>query len=235
MKKGFGDFLSQESPDILALQEVKSKEIELPYSEYDVFWNAGQRPGYSGTAVLSKKAPKNVTYGLGNFLEDTEGRVITLEFDSFFFVTTYTPNSGRGLVRLDYRTNEWNPAFQSYLAELSKQRDVIFCGDLNVAHEEIDIARPGPNRKSAGFTKEERADFSSLLQSGFIDTFRLKYPDTIAYSYWSYRSQARARNVGWRLDYFCVSEGLVSRVSDAEILSSVHGSDHCPVRLVLSS
>lgn len=236
--KGFGDFLAAESPDVLCLQETKARpeQVQLPLEAggYKVYWNSAEKPGYSGVAVLTRQAPVNVTAGLGIAEHDREGRVLTLEFPDFHLVNVYTPNAQDELRRLDYRL-EWDAAFRAHCSGLACGKPVVFCGDLNVAHEEIDIARPQSNRRSPGFSDEERASFSELLAAGFSDTFRHHHPDAVgAYSWWSYRGGARGRNVGWRLDYFGVSVGLLPRVSSAFILPEVHGSDHCPVGITLA-
>jgi len=237
LNKGLADFLSAENPDILCLQETKAREdqVELPleFGAYKPFWNSAEKPGYSGTAIFTKQPPLSCTNGLGIGEHDKEGRVITLEYPDFHLVNVYTVNEQDGLRRLPYRL-EWDAAFREHLNRLALSKPVIFCGDLNVAHNEIDLARPGANRKSAGFSDEERASFSELLDSGFIDTFRHLYPDKAdAYSWWSYRGGARQRNVGWRIDYFGVSPSLIPRVAEAAILPHVLGSDHCPVSITL--
>lgn len=235
LNKGFLSFVEQAQADIIALQETKMQqgqaEVDMPgYTEY---WNSAQKKGYSGTAVFTKQAPVAVTTGIGIAEHDTEGRVLTLEYEPFYFVNCYTPNSQRGLARLSYRM-EWEEAFLGYLKALDKRKPVILCGDLNVAHQEIDIKNPKSNRMNAGFTDEERAKMTQLLSSGFVDTFRRLYPDvTGAYSWWSYFGNARANNVGWRIDYFIVSERLMPRVKDSFILPEVEGSDHCPVGILL--
>lgn len=238
LKKNFSEFVTEHSPDVLCLQETKARpeQVDLPLEMggYHAYWNAAEKPGYSGTAVFSRQAPLNVSYGIGIGEHDTEGRVITAEFPDFFLVTVYTPNSQNELRRLPYR-RRWNADFLAYCKNLEKSKPVAFCGDLNVAHREIDLARPKQNRRNAGFSDEERADFDAILEAGFIDTFRHFHPDkTGAYSWWSYRAGARGKNIGWRLDYFCVSAPFMQRVQKAEILSGVLGSDHCPVVLELS-
>ena len=233
--KGFLDFAARADADVLCLQETKLQphQIELELPGYALYWNSAEKKGYSGTAVFSKKEPLSVSYGIGVEEHDHEGRVISLEFPDFYLVTVYTPNSQDGLARLDYRMR-WEDAFLSYLKGLEQNKPVIFCGDLNVAHREIDLKNPKTNRKNAGFTDEERAKFSQLLENGFIDTFRYFYPDLEgAYSWWSYRFSARAKNAGWRIDYFCVSEALKDRLVSAAIHTEVMGSDHCPVELDL--
>ncbi len=237
LNKGLADFISYEQPDILCLQETKARpeQVELPldFAPYQPFWNSADKPGYSGTAIFTKHKPDNVMMGLGIEEHDCEGRVITLEYPDFFLVNVYTVNAQDGLRRLPYRL-EWDTAFRNHLNQLAKSKPVIFCGDLNVAHKEIDLARPESNRNSPGFSDEERASFSQLLDSGFIDTFRHLYPEkTQAYSWWSYRAGARERNVGWRIDYFGVSTNLASRIANASILPHITGSDHCPVSLTL--
>jgi exodeoxyribonuclease-3 len=236
--KGLPEFVLSERPEILCLQETKAREeqvaLPLEFGGYHGFWNSAEKPGYSGVAVFSREQPLNVRMGMGIDSHDKEGRVLTLEYPDFHLVNVYTPNSQDGLRRLPYRM-EWDEAFRLYLGALAKTgKPVIFCGDLNVAHQEIDIARPKDNRFSAGFSDEERAGFGLLLGSGFHDTFRHFYPDkTEAYSWWSMRGGARARNVGWRIDYFGVSGNLMGSVKDAAILPHVTGSDHCPVTLTL--
>lgn len=234
----FYPFLDEYSPDVLCLQETKLQEgqISVDAPDYNVYFNCAQRKGYSGTAVFLKKEfePLSLTYGLGIPEHDTEGRVISVEFDSFYLVTVYTPNSGDGLKRLAYRM-EWEDAFKAYLKGLEEKKPVIICGDLNVAHKEIDLKNPSSNHKNPGFTDEEREKFTALLDSGFTDTFRHFYPDMEgAYSWWSYRFHARENNAGWRIDYFLVSDMLKGRLKDALILNEVYGSDHCPVALKLS-
>ncbi len=238
MRKGFVDAAATLDADVLGLQETKASEAKagLRLAGYHAFWNPGERAGYSGTALFSRTEPLSVRMDMGIDELDTEGRVITAEFDDFFFVTVYTPNASRGLVRLDYRVERWDPAFRAFCKELEQRKPVVFCGDLNVAHQEIDIARPRANRRSPGFTPQERESFTETLEAGFIDTFRHFNPDaTEQYSWWSMRSNSRARNVGWRLDYFCVSESLIGRVADARIRQDIHGSDHCPVEITLST
>ena len=235
MKKGFLDYFNQELPDMMCLQEIKMSEgqIELDLPGYYQYYNYAQKKGYSGTAVFTKHKPINVSYGIGIKDHDTEGRVITLEFDEFFLVNCYTPNSQRGLTRLDYR-QKWEDVFREYLLELNKTKPVILCGDLNVAHKEIDLANPKSNRKNAGFTDEERGKFTELLNAGFIDTYRYFYPDIPdMYSWWSYITKARERNVGWRIDYFVVSKDFEDKILDASIHMEQMGSDHCPVVLYL--
>lgn len=233
VQKGFLDFFREADADIFCIQETKMQEgqLELELPGYHQYWNYAVKKGYSGTAVFTKVEPLSVAYGLGIEEHDQEGRVITLEFEDFYLVTVYTPNSQDGLKRLDYRM-EWETAFFTYLKGLEAAKPVVFCGDLNVAHKEIDLKNPKTNRKNAGFTDEERARFTELLEGGFIDTFRYFYPDMEGiYSWWSYRFSARAKNAGWRIDYFCVSQALEGRIQDAQILTDVLGSDHCPVEL----
>ena len=234
--KGFLDYFKEADADIFCIQETKMQagQLELDLEGYEQYWNYAQRKGYSGTAIFTKKKPLSVSYGIGIEEHDTEGRVITLEFEDFYMITVYTPNSQNELARLDYLM-EWEDAFLSYLKKLEENKPVIICGDLNVAHQEIDLKNPKTNRKNAGFTDEERGKFQTLLDNGFIDTFRYFYPDqTGIYSWWSYRFQARAKNAGWRIDYFLVSDSLKDRLDDAKIHTDVMGSDHCPVELVLS-
>ena len=235
MGKGFMDFFKEADADIFCIQESKLQEgqISLELPGYHQYWNYAVKKGYSGTAIFTKEEPLSVSYGLGLEEHDQEGRVITLEFPDFYMVTVYTPNSQDGLARLDYRMT-WEEEFLKYLKKLEEKKPVIFCGDLNVAHKEIDLKNPKTNRKNAGFTDEEREKFSVLLENGFIDTFRYFYPDLKdAYSWWSYRFHAREKNAGWRIDYFCVSPQLKERLEDAVIYKDVFGSDHCPVALIL--
>lgn len=236
VKKGFLDIFSDLDADFFCIQETKLQEgqIDLDILGYHSFWNYAERKGYSGTAVFTKHKPLSVAYGIGVPEHDTEGRVITLEYPDFYVVNVYTPNSQPELNRLDYRM-KWEEAFQSYLQQLDTQKPVILCGDLNVAHKEIDLKNPQNNRLNAGFSDQERAQFTNLLDKGFIDTFRYFYPEQEgAYTWWNYRFGARKRNAGWRIDYFCVSQRLVSLLEDAKIHSSIEGSDHCPVELTLS-
>lgn len=233
--KGFLDFFKEADADIFCLQETKLQEgqIDLDLPGYHQYWNYAEKKGYSGTAIFVKKEPLSVSYGIGMEEHDHEGRVITLEYPDFYFITVYTPNSQNELARLDYRM-KWEEDFLSYLKKLEEHKPVIFCGDLNVAHQEIDLKNPKSNRKNAGFTDEERGKFTTLLQNGFIDTFRYFYPDQEGiYSWWSYRFSARAKNAGWRIDYFMVSEALKDRLQDAKIYTEVTGSDHCPVGLFM--
>ena len=231
--KGFEESFRALDADIFCLQETKMQEgqLELELPGYHQYWNYAMRKGYSGTAVFTKKEPISVSYGIGIEKHDQEGRVITLEFEDFYFITVYTPNSQNELARLPYRM-EWEDAFLTYLKKLEEKKPVVFCGDLNVAHQEIDLKNPKTNRKNAGFTDEERAKFSALLENGFVDTFRYFYPEVEGiYSWWSYRFKAREKNAGWRIDYFCVSDCLKERLRDAKILTDVFGSDHCPIEL----
>ena len=234
--KGFLDFFREADADIFCIQESKLQEgqIDLNLPGYFQYWNYAVKKGYSGTAVFTRKEPLSVQYGIGREEHDQEGRVITLEYPDFYLVTVYTPNSQSELARLDYRM-KWEEDFLAYLKKLEKKHPVVFCGDFNVAHQEIDLKNPKTNRRNAGFTDEEREKFTQLLESGFTDTFRYFYPEREqAYSWWSYRFKAREKNAGWRIDYFCVSDCLRDRLEDAKILSEVLGSDHCPVELDIS-
>lgn len=233
VQKGFLDIFNEMDADIFCLQETKMQagQLDLELPGYYQYWNYAVKKGYSGTAVFTKKEPLSVAYGIGIEEHDQEGRVITLEFDDFYFVTVYTPNSQNELARLPYRM-KWEEDFLVYLKKLEEKKPVIFCGDLNVAHKEIDLKNPKTNRKNAGFTDEEREKFSVLLENGFIDTYRYFYPEQEGiYSWWSYRFKAREKNAGWRIDYFVVSECLKERLVDAKIHTEVFGSDHCPVEL----
>lgn len=235
LKKGFAEWFAAEQPDILCLQETKARpeQVELPleFAGYHQYWNAATKPGYSGTLILSKEKPLSVKNGIGIDEHDNEGRVITAEYPDYFIVTVYTPNAQHGLARLDYRLT-WDMDFLSYIKHLEKTKPVIFCGDLNVAHQEIDLARPKDNHKNPGFSPQERASFDQIIAADFTDTFRYFHPDkTEAYSWWSYRAGARERNVGWRIDYFCVSNSLTDSLNKAWIMPEVHGSDHCPVAI----
>ncbi len=233
--KGFTDFFNEIDADIFCVQETKLQQgqIELPLEGYHQYWNYAEKKGYSGTAMFTKEEPLNVTYGIGIQEHDSEGRVITAEFPEFYMVTCYTPNSQNELRRLDYRM-EWEDAFLDYLQSLRKNKPVVLCGDLNVAHREIDLKNPKTNRKNAGFTDEERSKMTALLNSGYTDTFRHFYPDTEGvYSWWSYRFRAREKNAGWRIDYFITSAELDDKLVSAAIHTDVMGSDHCPVELVL--
>lgn len=233
--KGFSEIFRQLDADFFCLQETKMQagQLDLQYEGYQSYWNYADKKGYSGTAIFTKHQPLNVTYGLGIDEHDHEGRVITLEMDTFYLVTVYTPNSQDGLKRLDYRM-KWEDDFRRYLLMLDEKKPVIVCGDLNVAHKEIDLKNPKTNRKNAGFTDEERGKFTTLLESGFTDSFRYFYPDMEnIYSWWSYRFSARAKNAGWRIDYFVVSNRLTDSLAGAKIHTDIMGSDHCPVELEL--
>lgn len=237
IKKGFMDYFTQVDADIIALQEIKLQagQIELDLEGYYQYWNYAEKKGYSGTAVFTKKEPISVSYGMNIEEHDQEGRVITLEYEDFYFVTVYTPNSKRGLERLEYR-QIWEDDFRDYLNNLKREKSIILCGDLNVAHKEIDLKNPKTNRKNAGFTDEERGKMTQLLEAGYIDTFRFFNPNLEeTYSWWSYMRQARDRNIGWRIDYFIVSEDYKDHLQDAEIHTEVMGSDHCPVVLYTRS
>lgn len=234
--KGFTDFLLAQDADIFCVQETKLQEgqINLELPGYHQYWNYAEKKGYSGTAIFTKYEPVSVFYGIGIEEHDHEGRVITLEYPDYYFITVYTPNSQNELARLDYRMH-WEEDFLAYLKKLEEKKPVIFCGDLNVAHREIDLKNPKTNRMNAGFTDEERAKFTMLTEAGFVDTFRYFYPDLEgAYSWWSYRFNARAKNAGWRIDYFLVSEILKDKLEDAVIYKDIQGSDHCPVGLLIA-
>lgn len=231
--KGFLDFFHEIDADVFCVQETKLQEgqIELDLPGYYDFWNYADKKGYSGTAMFTKEKPLSVTYGIGVDEHDHEGRVITAEFENYYMVTVYTPNAQHELTRLDYRMS-WEDDFLKYIKELDKKKPVIYCGDLNVAHEEIDLKNPKTNRGNAGFTDEERGKMTDVLSSGFTDTFRYLYPDrTDAYSWWSYRMNARAKNVGWRIDYFICSDRIAEKIDDAIIYPEIQGSDHCPIGL----
>ncbi|AUZ41254.1 exodeoxyribonuclease III [Bacillus sp. MBGLi79] len=235
-KMDFLSYLKEEDADIICLQETKIQDgqVDLQPEGYHVYWNYAVKKGYSGTAVFSKQEPLHVMYGIGIEEHDQEGRVITLEFENVFVMTVYTPNSRRGLERIDYRM-QWEEALLSYILELDEKKPVILCGDLNVAHKEIDLKNPKANRNNAGFSDQERGAFTCLLEAGFVDSFRHVYPDLEgAYSWWSYRAGARDRNIGWRIDYFVVSESLKEQIEDAGISKDVMGSDHCPVELIIN-
>lgn len=234
LKKGFVDFVKKSRPDVLCVQETKASpdQVDLDLSSYRAYWNAAEKKGYSGTLLLTRLEPLAVTYGLGAAEHDREGRVITAEFPDFFLVNVYTPNSQRELTRLDYR-QQWDRDFLAYLKRLERRKPVVFCGDLNVAHTELDLANPKSNEGTHGFTLEERAGFDALVAAGFVDTFRLFTQGNGHYTWWAPFANARARNVGWRIDYFLVSKALVPRVKAAKILAHVMGSDHCPVLLEL--
>ena len=233
VNKGFLDFFKEIDADIFCIQESKLQEgqITLDLDGYHQYWNYAEKKGYSGTTVFTREEPLSVSYGIGMEEHDREGRVITLEYPEFYLVTVYTPNSQNELARLPYRM-QWEEDFLAYLKKLEEKKPVIFCGDLNVAHKEIDLKNPKTNRKNAGFTDEEREKFSQLLDAGFVDTFRYFYPEQEGiYSWWSYRFKAREKNAGWRIDYFCVSECLKEKLQDAKIHTEIMGSDHCPVEL----
>lgn len=233
MGKGFLDFVAAENPDMLCLQETKMQQgqADVPVDDYHEYWCSAEKKGYSGTALFTKTEPLTVSYNLGIDEHDHEGRVITAEYPEFYLVTVYVPNSQDGLKRLDYRM-QWEDAFRAYVKKLDETKPVVICGDMNVAHQEIDLKNPKTNRKNAGFTDEERAKMSELLGAGFVDTWRHFYPDAEGvYSWWSYRFKAREKNAGWRIDYFIVSERFVGRVKAARILTDVFGSDHCPVAI----
>lgn len=235
LEKGFLDFVNQEQADIVCVQETKMQEgqAEIKLDGYKQYWNSAEKKGYSGTAIFTRIEPLAVQYDIGIEKHSHEGRTITLELKDFFLVNCYTPNAQDGLKRLDYRM-EWEDDFRHYLINLSKTKPVILCGDLNVAHKEIDLKNPKTNRKNAGFSDEERGKMTELLASGFTDSFRYLYPDTEGiYSWWSYRFQARAKNAGWRIDYFIVSDSLQDRIEDSLIYTDIFGSDHCPVGLIL--
>ncbi|ELU05263.1 hypothetical protein CAPTEDRAFT_159745 [Capitella teleta] len=239
VEKNGHSYVTAEDPDIFCVQETKCAKDLIPddanIEGYHAYWLSGDKDGYSGTGLYSKQEPLSVTYGIDKEEHDKEGRVITAEFDKFYFVTAYVPNAGRGLPRLSYRSEKWDPDFREYLKNLDAKKPVVMCGDLNVAHKEIDIANPKSNKKSAGFTPQERQGFSELLEAGFVDAFRELYPEeTKKYSYWTYMGNARGKNVGWRLDYFVVSEKIKDGICDSLIRSEVMGSDHCPVVLLMN-
>ena len=234
--KGFEKFFKEVDADIFCIQETKMQEEQIDiaiqelFKSYNQYWNSAVKKGYSGTAIFSKKKPIKVTYGIGIEEHDKEGRIITLEFEKFFIVNCYTPNSKRELERLDYRMT-WEDEIRKYLLKLDKIKPVIYCGDLNVAHNEIDLKNPDINHFNAGFSDQEREAFTNLLSNGYIDTYRFLYPDKVEYSWWSYRSRAREKNIGWRIDYFVVSEDLKDKIIEAKIHNQIYGSDHCPVEL----
>lgn len=232
--KGFSESFRQLDADFFCLQETKMQQgqLDLSFYGYESYWNYADKKGYSGTAIFTRRKPINVTYGIGIDEHDHEGRVITLETEDFFLVDVYTPNSQDGLKRLDYRM-KWEDDFRAYLMRLDGSKPVVVCGDMNVAHQEIDLKNPKSNRRNAGFTDEERQKFSQLLASGFTDTFRLLHPEQVTYSWWSYRFKAREKNAGWRIDYFVTSQRLDNHVKEAGIHNEIYGSDHCPVELVL--
>lgn len=236
VKKGFMDAFAALDADCVSLQETKLQpgQLELDLPGYFQYWNSAEKKGYSGTALFTRREPLSVSYGMGVAEHDHEGRLITAEFSDHFLVTCYTPNSQRGLLRLEYRMR-WENDFRAYLTALAEKKPVILCGDLNVAHEDIDLANPAQNRMNAGFTAEERGKMTELLEAGFTDTFRLLHPDEReAYSWWSYFAKSRERNIGWRIDYYLASSALDSRVAEAKIHPEIHGSDHCPVELILA-
>lgn len=240
VNKGFKEFFKEIDADIFCIQETKMQEAQLDenileiFEGYNAYWNSAEKKGYSGTAIFTKQKPLNVTYGIGKEEHDKEGRVITLEFEKFYMVNIYTPNSKRELERLDYR-QLWEDEIRAYLLKLKENKSVVMCGDLNVAHTEIDLKNPKTNRKNAGFTDEERAKMTELLNAGFVDTYRYKYPEVEGkYSWWSYMFHAREKNAGWRIDYFIVSENLKDKIEDAKILDDIYGSDHCPIELDLN-
>ncbi len=233
IKKGFEEFFYNINADIFCIQETKMQEGQIDEFElkgYKQYWNSAIKKGYSGTAVFTKKEPINVTYGIGKKEHDEEGRVITLEFEKFYLINIYVPNSKRELERLNYRMT-WEDEIRNYLLNLNKKKPVIMCGDLNVAHEEIDLKNPKTNRRNAGFTDEERNKMTELLKAGYIDTYRYIYPEKIQYSWWSYMGGAREKNIGWRIDYFIVSNVIQDKIEDAKIHTDIYGSDHCPVEL----
>ena len=233
-QKGFDDVFRQLDADIFCLQETKCQEgqVELEFPGYESYWNYAQKKGYSGTAVFTRKTPLSVTYGIGMEEHDNEGRVITLEFENFYLVNVYVPNSKEELARLDYRV-VWETDFRKYILSLDEKKPVIYCGDLNVAHKEIDLKNPSTNHRSAGFTDEEREELTKTLASGFTDSYRYLYPDVKdIYSWWSYRFKSRERNTGWRIDYFLVSNKIKDKIKDAKIHCDIYGSDHCPVELI---
>ena len=232
INKGFTEFFKESNADIFCLQETKCQpeQINLEFEGYTSYWNSAEKKGYSGTAIFTKKRPINVSYGIGIEEHDKEGRIITLEFENFYLVTNYTPNAKRELERLDYRMI-WEDEIRKYLLELNTKKSVIMCGDLNVAHEEIDLKNPKTNKGNAGLTDEERGKMTELLNAGFIDSYRYLYPEKIEYSWWSYMGHAREKNVGWRIDYFIVSNDFKEKIKDAIIYTDILGSDHCPIGL----
>lgn len=232
INKGFTEFFKESNADIFCLQETKCQpeQINLEFEGYTSYWNSAEKKGYSGTAIFTKKRPINVSYGIGIEEHDKEGRIITLEFENFYLVTNYTPNAKRELERLDYRMI-WEDEIRKYLLELNTKKSVIMCGDLNVAHGEIDLKNPKTNKGNAGFTDEERGKMTELLNAGFIDSYRYLYPEKIEYSWWSYMGHAREKNVGWRIDYFIVSNDFKEKIKDAIIYTDILGSDHCPIGL----
>ncbi len=235
LKKGFLDFFESTQADLFCIQETKAQpdQVELDLPDYQQLWNSAERKGYSGTLILTKIKPLNVINGMGIAKHDNEGRVITLEFSDYYLVTVYTPNSKRGLLRLDYRSKEWDVDFLSYVKQLEMKKPVIFCGDLNVAHKEIDLANPKANVRNAGFTIEERIGFDNIVEAGFIDTFREFTAEGGHYTWWSYMGRAREKNIGWRIDYFCISAALRPRLKYSRIFPQIMGSDHCPIVIEL--
>lgn len=235
LTKGFQEVLSGSGADVFCLQEIKARQdqVACDFAGYTCHWNSAQRPGYSGTMTLSRSTPISVSTGIGDPMHDSEGRVLTTEFADFYVVNVYVPNVGRELLRLDYRVNAWGPSFRKFLKSLEKTKPVVVCGDLNVAHNEIDLARPKANVGNAGFTDEERADFRKLLDEGFVDSFRHFENGPGHYTWWSYQNSARSRNIGWRIDYACVSGALVPRLESSFIQPEIPGSDHCPVGVTL--
>ncbi len=233
--KGFADIFAELDADFVCLQETKLQEgqLDLEFLGYTSYWSYADKKGYSGTAIYTRLEPLSVTYGMGVDEHDHEGRIVTLEMQDFYLVCVYVPNSQDGLRRLDYRM-KWEDDFRAYVSGLASRKGVVICGDMNVAHEEIDLKNPATNHFNAGFSDEERAKMTELLGAGFIDTWRLQHPDEAKYSWWSYRMKARERNVGWRIDYFLVSESLRSRIASTDILNDIFGSDHCPVELILN-
>lgn len=233
-KKGFFDFLKTQNPDIMAIQETKMQrnQLEFEFDGYHLYMNDAEKKGYSGTIILTKNKPLNVSYDIEGLDHPKEGRVITLEFEDYYFVNAYVPNSKDGLLRLDYRMI-WEDDLRKHLKKLDEHKPVIYCGDLNVAHNEIDLKNPDSNHKNAGFSDEERQKFTQLLEAGFIDSYRYLYPEKVKYSWWSYRQNAREKGVGWRIDYFVLSDRLKNNIKDSLILDDVYGSDHCPVSLIL--
>mgnify|MGYP001354548760 FL=1 len=235
LKKGLLDFIKSSDADILCFQETKAnqEQVELELDGFNQFWNSAEKKGYSGTLILSKRNPSNSSLGMDIQKHDNEGRLITLEYPEFFLVNVYTPNAQRGLTRLDYRTKEWDVDFLNYLKKIEKIKPVIFCGDLNVAHTDIDLANPESNKRNAGFTDEERFGFDRFLEEGFVDTFREFEKEPGNYTWWSYMFEARKKNIGWRIDYFCVSQILRDKLKSAFILPEILGSDHCPIGIKL--
>lgn len=236
LKKGFYDVMAKLNPDIVCLQETRTngEAFSLDLPDYEQYWYDAKKKGYSGTAILTRLKPENVVYGMDVEEHDQEGRLLTMEFPHFYLVNVYTPNAQAELKRLSYRTEKWDLAFLEFIKKLERKKPVLFCGDLNVAHKEIDLARPKDNTRSPGFTIEERTSFDRIIASGFVDTFRVFHTDGGHYTWWSYRTNARARNIGWRIDYFCISSSLGPHLTAAEIHNDVLGSDHCPVSATFS-